>query len=225
MSIFTPGTKSKKSSGTQHTPKGVNQGVVLVDPRTGHPIDIIEDSNSIRRLAVDANFTVDNDISIDVDIDGFGPDGDTIALIDPDTGDILQIEPDGSINVNCKIDALDGDNIAISSHPEADQIFLEATDTLTTNGYEEIFSYTSTSNSTRILVIECTADTSSTFRIKIGGVIKKVKRSSPLERNVVFEFKEHRPLSNGTAISVEARVDRKIFASYGTFTSLEGYLA
>jgi hypothetical protein len=223
MAIHTPGTKSKKSSGTIHTPRGVNQGTVLVDPRTGHPIDIIEDGNGIRRLAVDANFTLAN-VSIDVDLDGTDPNGDTVALVDPDTGDRLQIESDGSINVNCSIDAEDGDNIAISAHPASDQIFQETSDTLTTNGYEEIFSYTSASNATRIIEVECTAETASTFRLKINGVIKKVKRSSPLERNIIFEFKEHRPLNNGIAISVEARVDRKIFSSYSTFTSLEGYI-
>lgn len=218
--MATGGVKSDRSSGTVLTPRGVNQGIVLVDPNTGLPIDVIEDGAGIRRLAVDANITA-QDVSISVDLDG--TDGDTVAIVDPDTGDSLQVEPDGSINVNCALDAKDGDNTAVSSHPN--QIFDESSDIITTAGYEEIFSYTSASNLTRVISIESRVSTPSTFRVKINGSIKREKDSSPMDRSITFEFREHRKISSGDTITVEAKVDRFIHTTYDTFTSLEGYLA
>lgn len=100
---------TKRSSGTQHNPKGVNQGVTLVDPVSGDPIDTIEDSNGVKRLAVDGNFVAQN-VQANVNLDS---DEDEVAVEDPDTGAHIRVESDGSINANVEVDATDGDNIGL----------------------------------------------------------------------------------------------------------------
>lgn len=211
------GTKSTRSSGTQHNMRGVAQGNTLVDPVTGLPIDVLVDNEGVRRLAVDTEITVDG---ITVTTEPLTPLVDGVHIGDEE-GDLLEINPDGSINVNTAVDASDGDNIAISAH--ALPIFDEAADTITTASYEEVYSYTATAD-TNIEGIEATSDTTSTFRVKVNGITVKEKRSSAVEKNVVFEFKEHRVLQNTDVISVEARVNRFRRTSYETFVSLEGYL-
>lgn len=212
------GTKGNRSSGTQHNPKGVTQGNTLVDYRTGEPISVTTDVNGIRRLAVDANVTATIG-NIDVDLD-FNED--SVQIGDPNTGFTLKINTDGSIDANIEMDADDGDNVAISAHPQ--QIFSEAPDTITTSGFEQIFSYTSSDSRTRIINIVSTVSTPSLIRVKINGAIVRELWTSPTERNAVFHFKENRPLLNGDVLTVEARVERFIHSTYETFTSLEGYL-
>lgn len=212
-------TKSSRSAGTQHTQKGVTQGNVLVDPVSGNPVSVTTDTTGKKRLAVDANISA-QDIQVSVDLNA--DDGDNVAIKDPNTGAKLRIEPDGSINANMQSDAADGDNIAISGHPN--QIFDEAAGTITTSAFEEIYTYTSSNLNTMIRSIECTISTSATIRLKINGTIKKVLRTSPLKRNIKFLFSDDRPLPSGQTISIEAQVDRLIQSSYDSFTSLEGYL-
>lgn len=107
-------TKSNRSSGTQHTQRGVNQGNVLVDPVSGLPISVVTDNQGKKRLAVDANISLDGaNIDVTVDLDGVGPTGDTVAIVDNVTGNKQKIESDGSINANTEVDAADGDSIAI----------------------------------------------------------------------------------------------------------------
>jgi hypothetical protein len=215
------GTKrgsKQNSSGTQHNPKGVTQGVTLVCPSTGDPIDCIQKDGKLK-LAVDATATIEN-ASINVDLD-FNED--SVEIGDSSTGNTLHINSDGSIDSNTEVDAEDGDNIAISAHPLTDQIFDETADTITSAAFEEIYSFTSTSSKSRIKVLECFVSTPSLFRLKIDGVIKKQKSSSPTERNITFTFEEHRQLVLGKKISIEAQVDRFIHGTYETFVSLEGY--
>lgn len=211
-------TKSNRSSGSQHNQRGITQGTTLVDPKTGFPVCVKEDLAGDYRLCVDASLSVDNiDINVDLDVINDG-----VHIGDMTTGDTLTVNPDGSIDVNTELDAADGDNVAISSHPS--QIFDESADTLTTTAYEQIYTYSSVDNDTRIIAVEATAGTPSTFRLKINGTVVRVLRSSPLEKNITFFFREHRALANGDILTVEARVERLIKTSYDTFTSLEGYL-
>jgi len=101
---------TKRSSGTVHTPKGVNQGNTLIDPNTGQPVTVITDNTGKKRLAVDANVTIDS-ATVDVDLDYTT---DSIQIGDPNTSSTLKINPDGSIDANTNIDSSSGDNIAIS---------------------------------------------------------------------------------------------------------------
>ena len=212
------GTKSNRSSGTQHNPKGVTQGNTLVDYRTGDPISVVTDGSGNRRLAVDANVTASiGNINVDLDFNE-----DSVQIGDPNTGFTLKINTDGSIDANIEIDAADGDNVAISSHPN--QIFAQLADTITTNAFEQIFSYTSTSDRTRIINITSTVSTPSLIIIKINGTIVRELWTSSIERNAIFDFKENRQLQNGDILTVEAKVERFIHNTYETFTSLEGYL-
>lgn len=103
-------TKSNRSAGSQFTAKGVTQGTTLVGQGSGLPIDELVDNAGVRRLAVDANISAQS-IQVSVDLD---PSEDGVFIGDPNTGNILEIEPDGSLNANVEIDAADGDNIAIS---------------------------------------------------------------------------------------------------------------
>ena len=102
------GTKSNRSSGTQYNPKGATQGNTLVDPNTGLPISVVQDNQGTRRLAVDAQITAQiGDIQVDLDyID------DSVHIGDPNTGNILKINADGSVDTNTSIDATT-DNIQI----------------------------------------------------------------------------------------------------------------
>lgn len=103
-------TKSSRSPGSQFTSKGVTQGTTLVGQKSGLPIDEVVDLNGVRRLAVDAAITLD---TVTVNIDDLTPDKDQVSIGDKTSGNDLKIELDGSINANVKVDAADGDNIAI----------------------------------------------------------------------------------------------------------------
>jgi hypothetical protein len=212
-------TNSNRSAGTQKTQRGIVQGNILVDPVTGLPVDVIEDTAGKRRLAVDAEFVADN-LNIDVELDF---ENDSVTVGDAASGNTLSIEADGSLNVNTATDAKSGDNISISAHPI--QIFEENSDTLTTATFTEIFTFTASDNDTKISALHCTVSTPARFRVLINNEVKYEKWSSPIERNVVFEFKEHRSLASSDTISVEARVERLIKSTYDTFVTLEGYIA
>lgn len=205
------GTK-KKRSGVQYNPKGATQGNTLVCHKTGDPIDCVEDASGKQRLCVDADLSADN---IEVTVD-------KVKIWDED-GDILEVEPDGSINVNVNLEAGE-DSVSIGAH--ANQVFDQASDTITTVNFETIYSFVPALNSTRIIKIDVTISTNSLIRLKLNGTIIKVKRTSPSERNIVFEFKEHRKVGTADTVIVEAKVDR-FFTSkspYTTFSSLEGYI-
>lgn len=216
-------TKSNRSSGTQHNQRGVAQGVTLVDPKTGFPVAVVIDANGKYRLAVDALITA-NVGNVNVDLNGVGPTGDNVYLVDNVTGNKFKVNADGSIDANVELDAEDGDNVAISSHPQAQQIYRQTADTITTAAFEQIFTYTSTDNGTRIINITSTVSTPSLIQVKINGTIIRQLWTSPIERNAIFDFKENRTLANGDILTVEAKVDILIHPTYETFTSLEGYL-
>lgn len=215
-------TKSSRSSGTQHNKRGVTQGTTLVDPIDGFPVCVKKDGAGDYRLCVDGTFTLsaaELEVNLDVDNDG-------VHIGDLTTGDVLVVNPDGSINVNVAVDAKDGDNIAVSAHPEADQIFAEAANTLTNDSPKTIFSYTSSSDNTRIIKLDCVSFTQTIFRLKIDGTTKKIKVSSAGNPNIEFLYIEHRPLLNGEVLTIEAEASRYFGNNgpYETFTSLEGYL-
>lgn len=211
-------TKGTKSSGTQFNNRGVTQGTTLVGQRSGLPIDEVVDTNGIRRLAVDAAVTLDGS-AIAVDLD---PDQDGVYIGNAN-GNILIVEADGSINANTEVDASDGDNIAISAHPFP--LFSEQAGSITDLLFNEVFTYTSMDSNSKIVNLQCTGSTPMHFRLKIDGVVKYEKRTSSLDRNTVFEFKEHRPLLNAEVLTVEAKVERLIQPAYSTFITMEGYLA
>ena len=129
----------------------------------------------------------------------------------------------GDITVGVDLDAKTGDNVAISAHPN--QIFDQKEDTLTTDAFKEIYSYTSADDNTKIVAITCTVNTPTVFRVYVDGVFVRERMSSPAERNADFIFHEHRSVLTGKIIKVEAKPFRNICPPYGTFVSLEGYIA
>ena len=209
---------TNRSPGTQRTPKGFTQGNILVDPITGDPICTSIDDDGRIRLCVDAevNATIGD---IDVNLD-FPDDG--VHIGDRHTGNELKIETDGSINVNSALDAAE-DSIAVSAHP--DQIFAAAASTISSTSFTQILSYTSLSDRTHIMTIECVAGVSSRFQVRVDGTPIRELRSSALNRNVVFDFKEHRNVLNTKIVTVYAAADTlDTNAPYDTFASVEGYL-
>jgi hypothetical protein len=154
-----------------------------------------------------------------------------VTLVD-EMGDFVDgdnpLPVDAVINVdslNIDIDAKDNDNIAISAHPFP--IFSEASSSLASAGYQQIFSYVSTNSNTRIVYINVAVATNSNVRVKINGVVKREYRTNAIDRQAEFVFYEHRPLPLGVTISVEAEAEKFLSnnAPYSTFTALEGYIA
>jgi hypothetical protein len=103
-------TISRRSAGTQATERGIVKGEVLVDPVSGLPISVVTDMAGKKRLAVDAAVSVTIPPHLNVDVDYTE---DSVHIGDSVSNNLLVIEADGSINVNVKVDAADGDNIAI----------------------------------------------------------------------------------------------------------------
>lgn len=213
------GTKSNRSSGSQITSRGVNQGVSIVGPKSGLPIDEIVDTNGTRRLAVDSTITFDaTGLAVDLDFEG-----DSVAIGDANSGNTLSIESDGSINTNIKADAKEGDNFSISAHNN--QKFAQNSSSISDALVKEIFTYTSTDNNLKLTALHCTVSTPSVFNVYLNGVLCYQKWSSPLERNIIFNFTENRSLLATQIIRVTAQVERYIRPSYSTFVSMEGYIA
>lgn len=109
-------TKSNRSAGSQFTAKGITQGNTLVGPNSGLPIDEIVGTDGKRRLAVDAAITVPT-LSVEL-----SPDRDGVYIGNPNNGNTLNVQADGSIDVNVTLNAAT-DSIAIS----------DGTDTLAVN--------------------------------------------------------------------------------------------
>lgn len=216
------GTKNRRS-GSQFNPKGVVQGVTLVCPDTGDPIQCIVDSNGKTRLLVDSQISVSIP-SISVDLDGCAPDGDSVHIVDADNCYRMKVNADGSIDANVTVDAADGDNISISGH--ATPLFREFADTITTANFEEIFTFTSTNDNTMISKVECYIETPSTIKLFVDGTEIKRDANSSLKLKVAFNLDEPRPLLLGKILKVEAQVDRLITSKspFETFCSLEGYI-
>lgn len=103
-------TNSNRSSGSQHNARGVTQGVTLVDPKTGLPVAVILGEDGKYRLAVDANVTATIG-EVTVDLDGVGPQGDSVYLVDNVTGNKFKVNADGSIDANVEVDAAGGDSV------------------------------------------------------------------------------------------------------------------
>lgn len=240
------GTKNQ-SPGSQFTPRGVTQGVTLVSHEHGRPIDAVIDNDGVLRLAVDANVTIEN-ATINVDLDHTE---DSVAI--GDGTDLLSINPDGSLNIRLfdesgvafsavnpmpveiittggevpvEIDAADGDNIAISAHPN--QISADNLVSVTTSGsYVNILSYTAPFNDIFIVFGELMGGIEATVRIRLNGSTIRMKQLNQSNPNLEFSFIEPRKLNSGDTLTIEAKVNKNIPASMAAgidfFASLQGY--
>lgn len=208
-----------RSPGSQRTPKGFTQGNILVDPNTGDPICVKEDLEGQLRLCVDSTVNVDlGDVDVDLDFKE-----DSVHIGDPVSCAVMKVETDGSINVNITSNAADGDNIAVSAHP--DQIFAQASDSINVSTFKKIFTYTSIDDRTHVTSIECLAQTQCRFQLRIGATVIREAWSSTSQRRVEIEFSEHRNIPSGTVWDVYGQVDRiNTNGAFETFVSLEGYL-
>ena len=89
--------------GTPQTPRGPVQGEILIDPKTGYPINTVGG-----KLDVNASVTATiGEIEIDAATS-------SVRVEDPDTGAHVKVETDGSINVNTKIEASQGDSALVA---------------------------------------------------------------------------------------------------------------
>jgi hypothetical protein len=151
-----------------------------------------------------------------------------VVLVDP-CGDIISEDNPlpttatlsvGGINIDLNSET--GDTVGIGAHENS--LYDQSDASITTENFEEIYTYTSTSNGTRISHIEVTVGAPAIVVVKIGTNIIRTRRTSPSERNANFSFHEHRRLTLGQTISVEAQVVRKFCPDYDCFTALEGYI-
>ena len=143
------------------------------------------------------------------------PDGIADQIRIGDGTNTLKVNADGSVNISGVF--------SVGAH--ASPIFSEFSDTLTTLAYEPVFSYTSASLTMKVVQLVITASQPVNLRLKIGTTVIREARTSPLERNVTFLFMEHRSLSTGQVLSVEAQAERLIISPVLTFTAMEGYIA
>lgn len=114
-------TNSNRSAGTQVTNRGIVQGNVLVDPKTGLPVDVVLDSHGVRRLCTDAIVEI-GAITLGVHLD---PVDDQVAIGDPNNGNTIVVESNGSINVNTAISA-STDSIAIADATSGNKLKVNA---------------------------------------------------------------------------------------------------
>jgi len=150
---------------------------------------------------------------------------DSVAVRDSD-GNELDIKEDGSVDVNTVTDAEQGDTIAISRHEDPyttvqDNTLLAAD--FPADTFVEVFSQTSNSDNLRIRKATVKADTFGTFRLKIDGVILDYVRTSPEQRNCLFEFIEEPDFLNAQVLTIEFQPYRNRLTEYNFFTRLEGY--
>lgn len=125
-----------------------------------------------------------------------------------------------------EVDAADGDNIAISRHEEYRNLVFSDTklDTdLSTTLYTNILNYTATED-LKIRRIKINTDTFGDFRVKIDGVIREYYRTSPLDRNCIFDFIEDENLLNTLDIDIEFKPERIRLSTYDFFIRIEAYV-
>lgn len=107
-----------------------------------------------------------------------------------------------------------------NAHP----IYDEASAEITVSTFETVYSYTSSSDATRIETLDVTISTPALVQVLLNGVVIKQYWTSPLERNALIKFKEPRQVPNGQVLEVQVKVDRFILTQYESFVSLEGFL-
>lgn len=117
------------SAGQKLTPRGPAQTNVLLDPNTGLPISVIEETDGSRRLAVDANLSVDQ---IVVDTRDLTIQTDAVAIGNKATGNLLYVNPDGSINADVILNAA-SDNVAIADATSGDKLKVNADGSVNVN--------------------------------------------------------------------------------------------
>ena len=221
-------TKSNRSAGTQHTQKGVTQGNVLVDPKTGNPVNVVLGPDGKYRLCVDANVTA-NVSGVEVSLDGVGPGGDNVYLVDNATGYKLKINPDGTLDVNVTVDAATGDNIAVhdsqgnelnvnpdgsinvnltQSNPGDLKSFYNEVTSVANSSVTTIQTYTAPIGKKTYIQKVCLSGTNiAEYRIKINSTIQDKLRTyfgGPL--NAEFKFVETGtglPIDEGDVITIE----------------------
>lgn len=240
------GTKNL-SSGSQHNPRGVNQGITLVAHETGLPIDSVVDGGGVRRLAVDANVSIQN-ATINVDLQS---DTDNVAIRNTANDNELLIQVDGSIttrivdetgtafsnsnplpveitdtSIAVELSALGGDSVAVSGHQT--QITKENEVSVTTNvSYTAILTFIAAVANSNIAFVEITGPVDALIQIKLNTTIIRKGRIHSGERNVRFPFVEPRRIGVGDTITVLVKPEKPIPAFMATaefFSSLQGFI-
>jgi hypothetical protein len=117
-----------------------------------------------------------------------------------------------------------GSDVTVSAHENP--LFIESAFSLT-NGLESVvLAYTSSNNKTKITGIFATVSGPVRVRVLINSVEVRRFETSPLERNALILFSEHRPLMS--AQQIEVKVELFNFYSYHSpysgLVSLEGYI-
>lgn len=164
-----------------------------------------KDGNQVLRAVMD---DANNRLRVDAVISPSGHDleinyqDDSIAIGDPNSNNILAINPDGSINANVTVSpAASGSSINI--YNEVSGVAIGASSTVTT--------YTVPSGKTFHLTrVEFSSDSVSLFELKFNGSTSSKKRLTFMSFNGAFEFinmQDGFTLTAGSTIAVIATND------------------
>lgn len=149
---------------------------------------------------------------------------DSIRIVDSE-GHELDINPDGTLDVNVSIDADTGDTIAISRHENpfdryTEQTYLKA---YFDADYKDIYSYTATVNATRVKQIKVVPPTYGSIKVLVNGTLIDMKRNSFGERDFIVNFPEEIELNIGDILSIKVNLERLRIDEYAFSFKLDGY--
>jgi hypothetical protein len=137
----------------------------------------------------------------------------------------LPVEIVTATGIDMELSALDGDNIAISSHPN--QLFQESTVNLTTAAYTTLLTYVAGVANTNISFVEVSGTVEALIRMKLNGTVIRQKHVSASRQSIDFPFIEPRRIGVGDTVIIEAKARKAppAFMSGGAefFASLQGY--
>lgn len=141
--------------------------------------------------------------------------GDSVQV--GDGQDVLEVEPDGSINVNTTFP-----DIKNPIH----QTYTNSIDTgVDGYGFKSVATYTSTDNLTKIKAMHVHSQGSAQARLLIDGAEIRRKDVSPQTSVAEFEFKVPRTLTTGQVFELQVRLAEELSGSFDIQVELEAFLA
>jgi len=149
---------------------------------------------------------------------------DSIRIVDAE-GHELDINPDGTLDVNVNINAEDGDTIAISRHANpfdryTEQTYLKAHFDA---DYKDIYSYTAIAAGTRVKQIKVVPPTYGSIKVLVNGTLVDMRRNSFGERDFIINFPEEIELGIGDILKIQVNLERLRIDEYAFGFKLDGY--
>jgi hypothetical protein len=149
--------------------------------------------------------------NLNVDVDH--TQGDSVQV--GDGTDVLQINDDGSINVQ---------DVTINN-PVHDNYVLDIDTSADGYGFKAIGAYSSLNNFTKIKALYIHSESSSQVRILVDGVEIRRQDVDPHTSTAIINFSVPYPLLQAQVISIEARVNSIINGVINFRSAVEGFIA